>query len=70
MKYLYIFLLPILSFSQQIRKVDFTKANALVSINSDEKKVSGTVIYEFNVNESIDRIKIDAINNREHHEFR
>lgn len=62
MKYLFLFLLPILSFSQQFKKVDFTKVHALVSIDSDERKVSGTVIYDFNVKETIDTIRIDAVN--------
>lgn len=62
MKNLLLFLLPILSFAQQINKVDFTKVNAKLTIDSNERKVSGTVSYDFNVLKTIDTIRIDAVN--------
>ena len=62
MKYFLFLVLPMLSFSQQIQKIDFTKVNTLVSIDADERKVSGNVNYVFQVKEIIDSIRIDAVN--------
>lgn len=62
MKYLFIFLLPILGFAQQTAKVDFISCGALVIPNQADKSISGEVQYEFEVKKDIDTIKIDAIN--------
>jgi aminopeptidase N len=62
MKYLILFFFSILSFGQQTTKVDFKKAFADLTIDSKEKRVSGKMTYEFVVNQSIDTIKIDAVN--------
>lgn len=62
MKNLLLFLLPIISFAQQINKVDFTKSNAKLTVDSYERKVSGTVLYDFTVLKTIDTIRIDAVN--------
>ena len=62
MKYIYILLIPLFSFSQQTTKVDFKKAFADITIDSKEKRVSGKMTYEFVVNQPIDTIKIDAVN--------
>jgi len=62
MKYLFIFLLPLIGFAQQTAKVDFISCNALVIPNQTNKSISGEVQYEFEVKKDIDTIKIDAIN--------
>lgn len=62
MKYLLLIFFPILSFSQQIDKVDFIKCTALVQPNFDSKSVNGSVNYEFKVKSEIDSIRIDAKN--------
>ena len=61
MKYLLIFFSS-LAFSQQIKFVDFKSVSAQVSINVEEKSVSGLVRYTFDVLKPIDTIKIDAQN--------
>ncbi|MBC7523590.1 MAG: M1 family metallopeptidase [Flavobacterium sp.] len=60
-KFLFL-LLPIISLAQQFEKVNFTKAVAQLSLNPIDKSVLGTVKYDFNVNQSIDSIRIDAVN--------
>lgn len=62
MKYLILFLLSFLSYSQQTAKVDFKKAFSDITIDSKEKRVSGKMTYEFIVNSPIDTIRIDAVN--------
>jgi aminopeptidase N len=61
-KYYFIALLSSLSFAQQIEKVDFVNLNANLQLNSSEKLVSGTVLYQFNAKSVIDTIRIDAKN--------
>ncbi|WP_348824747.1 M1 family metallopeptidase [Flavobacterium aestuarii] len=61
MKYLFLFL-SAFTFAQQTKSVDFKTANGSISINSDNKSVSGTVTYIFEVLKPIDTIKIDAQN--------
>lgn len=59
----YILLLfPCLFFGQQNAKVDFKTANSNLTLNFDEKSISGNVSYDFDVKSSIDTIRIDAIN--------
>ena len=62
MKNFLFLLFPILSFAQQIDKVDFIKCNATVSPEFDTKMVSGSANYEFKVKSEIDSIRIDAKN--------
>jgi len=62
MKYLILFFLSFLSYSQQTTKVDFKRAFTDITIDSKEKRVSGKMTYEFVVNSSIDTIRIDAVN--------
>lgn len=61
MRYIFLFL-SITVFGQQLQKVDFTKMNAQLSLNSAEKLVSGSIQYDFEVKKAIDTIKIDAKN--------
>lgn len=60
MKYFFLLLFPILSFSQQTTKVDFIKCDAIVSPDFDTKTLAGGCIYKFIVKSEIDTIKIDA----------
>lgn len=46
--------------SQQHPKVDFTQATALLELNPVKQNVTGEVSYQFNVNELLDTIRIDA----------
>ncbi len=62
MKYLFILLFSIVSFSQQITKVDFIQCNASVAPHFETKSIDGTVLYQFNVLAAIDSIRIDAKN--------
>lgn len=59
LKYI-ILIVSTLTFSQQLQKVDFTKMNAQLSLYPSEKKVSGSVHYDFEVKTMIDTIRIDA----------
>ena len=61
MRYL-IFLFSLLSFTQQIQKVDFISAKTNLSLNEKSKTISGTVKYDFNMFSKIDSIRIDAKN--------
>lgn len=49
-------------FAQQTNQVDFIKCSANLYPYAGTKSIRGTVIYEFNVKQSIDTIKIDAKN--------
>ncbi|OYQ37945.1 aminopeptidase [Flavobacterium cyanobacteriorum] len=68
MKFLCIFLISSLAFAQQARQlqyVDFKTANASLSFDVPQKKVMGTVAYEFEVlKKKPDTIYIDAKNIR------
>lgn len=60
MRYLFFLLFSIVSFSQQIEKVDFIKCNATVMPEFATKTLTGGCIYTFVVKSEIDTIKIDA----------
>jgi aminopeptidase N len=62
MNKLFFLLIPFLSFSQQIDKVDFTKCNATILPQFDSRLVQGNVTYQFKVKSNIDSIRIDALN--------
>ncbi|WP_395043043.1 M1 family aminopeptidase [Flavobacterium sp.] len=62
MKYLLLFFFSIVTFSQQTPNIDFKKVYGDLNINESERKVLGEINYEFNVNQDIDTIRIDAIN--------
>lgn len=55
--------LSLSTFAQQ-QDVDFTTANAAISFDVPQKKVFGTVTYEFAVKSKPDTIYIDAVNMR------
>ncbi|WP_281225149.1 M1 family metallopeptidase [Flavobacterium aquiphilum] len=61
MKYFLLFL-SAFALAQQTKSVDFKTANGSISINPDDKSISGTVIYTFEVLKPIDTVKIDAQN--------
>ena len=61
MRYLLLFV-SVFSFGQQTKSVDFTSVLAKIEINPLDKSVSGEVTYNFEVNNTIDTIKIDAQN--------
>ena len=61
MRYLLLFV-SVFSFGQQTKSVDFTSVLAKIEINPLDKSVSGEVTYNFEVNNIIDTIKIDAQN--------
>lgn len=50
----------VFGFAQQVDYVDFKHANVDISIDPEDKQVSGSVIYEFEVIKDIDSIYIDA----------
>ncbi len=62
MKKILVLLFPILSFAQQIDKVDFIKCDASVLPNFETRIVDGVVSYDFKVLLPIDSIRIDAKN--------
>jgi len=62
MKKILVLLFPILSFAQQIDKVDFIKCDASVLPNFETRIVDGVVSYDFKVLSPIDSIRIDAKN--------
>jgi len=62
MKKFLVLLFPILSFAQQIDKVDFIKCDASVLPNFETRIVDGVVSYDFKVLSPIDSIRIDAKN--------
>jgi len=61
MKYLFL-LLSTFAFAQQTKSVDFKTAIGNLSINPDNKSISGIVTYTFDVLKPNDTIKIDAQN--------
>ncbi|MFT4973491.1 MAG: aminopeptidase N [Saprospiraceae bacterium] len=61
MKYLLLFISSF-ALAQQIQSVDFKSVQSQITINPDEKSVSGSVSYSFEVLKPIDTIKIDAQN--------
>jgi aminopeptidase N len=61
MKYLFFFIFTF-SFAQQTQFVDFKTVLGKIAINSNERSVSGTITYNFEVLKSIDTIKIDGQN--------
>ena len=61
MRYLLLFV-SVFSFGQQTKSVDFISVLAKIEINPLDKSVSGEVTYNFEVNNTIDTIKIDAQN--------
>ena len=50
------------AWAQQTNFVDFTTANAELTINAENKSVAGTVTYTFDVLKETDTIAIDAQN--------
>ena len=61
MRYLLLFV-SLFSFAQQTKSVDFTSVLGKIEVNPMDKSVSGEVTYLFELNKSIDTIKIDAQN--------
>lgn len=61
MKYLFL-LISTITFAQQTKFVDFKSVSGQIVINSQEKSVSGSVRYWFDVLKPIDTIRIDAQN--------
>jgi aminopeptidase N len=61
MKYLFLFL-STFAFAQQTKFVDFKTVNGQITINPNNKSITGSVKYTFEVLKSIDTIKIDAQN--------
>lgn len=61
MKYLFL-LFSTFIFAQQTKSVDFKTVNAAVTIDFENKSISGNVIYTFDVLKPTDTIKIDAQN--------
>ena len=60
MRYIYIILFSNLIFAQQIQKVDFKSVFGEIEIDPFEKKISGKLIYAFEVLKMVDTIYIDA----------
>ncbi|WPR70585.1 M1 family metallopeptidase [Flavobacterium sp. NG2] len=58
-KYLFLFLSSFI-FAQQSHSVDFKNCLGIITLNTQEKSISGQVNYEFEVLQSIDTIRIDA----------
>lgn len=61
MKYFFLFL-STFAFAQQTKSVDFKTVNGHITINPNNKSISGDVTYTFEVLKAIDTIKIDAQN--------
>lgn len=59
MKYLLLFV-SLYTFAQQTKSVDFKSSNGQLSIDFQQKTVSGNVVYSFSVLQATDTIKIDA----------
>jgi aminopeptidase N len=55
-------LLTSICFAQQVKSVDFKACDASISVDFNERKVSGSCKYVFDVMSTIDTIKIDAVN--------
>ena len=61
MKYILFFITSFV-FAQQNQFVDFKTASGQLSLNAQQKSVSGTVDYQFEILRPVDTIKIDAKN--------
>ena len=61
MKYLFLFL-STFAIAQQTKSVDFKTVNGQITINPNNKSITGLVKYTFEVLKRIDTIKIDAQN--------
>nr|WP_294923553.1 M1 family metallopeptidase [uncultured Flavobacterium sp.] len=61
MKYILLFITSFV-FAQQTQFVDFKSVSGQLSLNADEKSVSGAVDYQFEILKPVDTIKIDAKN--------
>ncbi|MDR7210818.1 M1 family metallopeptidase [Flavobacterium piscis] len=61
MKYIFLFITSFI-FAQQTQFVDFKSVSGQLKFKTDEKLVSGSVDYQFEVLKSVDTIKIDAKN--------
>lgn len=61
MKYFFLFISTYL-FAQQTKVVDFTSVSAQLSLNANEKSISGSVNYSFEILKATDTLKIDAQN--------
>ena len=59
MKYILLFITSFV-FAQQAQFVDFKSVAGQLKFNTDEKSVSGSVDYQFEVLQSVDTIQIDA----------
>ena len=62
MRLLFFILFSFFAFGQQTEKVDFISCDAFLTLHSLNKSISGKVHYEFDLKNSYDTIKIDAIN--------
>jgi len=60
MKYL-LLLISAITWAQQLQSVDFKTANGQLTIDTESKRISGSVTYTFEVLKNIDTIRIDAI---------
>lgn len=61
MKYFLIFLSSF-AFAQQTTKVDFKNLNANLTLDANQKTISGHVSYEFEVLSKVDTVRVDAKN--------
>jgi len=61
MKYIFLFL-STFAFAQQTKSVDFKTVHGNITLNPNNKSISGNVSYTFEVLKPIDTIKIDAQN--------
>ncbi|GAA4281829.1 M1 family metallopeptidase [Gaetbulibacter aestuarii] len=59
---LFIFFASIICYSQQTDVVDFKTAKAVISFDTIQKEVMGTVTYDFHILKDIDSIYLDAQN--------
>ncbi len=57
-----IVLISFFSFGQQQDKVDFTKGEAFVKLIPIEKRIKGTMAYEFDILQDVDSVFLDAKN--------
>lgn len=61
MKYIFLFITSFI-FAQQAHFVDFKSVSGALKLNAKEKSVSGSVVYDFDVLQPVDTVKIDAKN--------
>lgn len=61
MKYIFLFITSFV-FAQQTHFVDFKSVSGQLKLSAKEKSVSGSVVYDFDVLQPIDTVKIDAKN--------